>query len=196
MYLPSKHAAIPDDVSLLMTPISDAAVSERVYVKKIKKTTSAILYLALSDAPSLEALLQAKRDLAAHNIRRTKRLPFIADVSTMYGLLNSKTLLDLGVDGLLFNLSKLAAAYHPGSSEPDAELFKLVNEALTTLKKQKLSFIGLALSKEYFTLPLRKELQPLIKNGVNALVFTEPIPHATPEDIRKMEDEVMGAQLG
>lgn len=195
-YLPSKHAAVPEDASFIMAPITDAAVSERVYVKKIKKTTSAITYLALSDSPSFDALLSAKRTLAAHNIRRSKRLPFVVDVGTMYGLLNSKSLVELGVDGLLFNLPKLAAGYRPGSTEPDTELFKLVNDSLIALKKQKLSFIGIALAKDYFTLPLRKELQLLIKNGVNALVFAEPIPHAMASDVQKMEEEVMGVQLG
>jgi len=195
-YLPSKHASIPHDASFIMAPITDASVNERVFVKNIKKTTTASLYLALSDAPSIDALLAAKRTLAAHGIRRSKRVPYLVDVSTMFGLLNCRTLIELGVDGVLFNLPKLAAAYRPGSTEFDAELLRLVADSLVGVKKQKLTFVGLALPKEYFTIPFRKELRALLQHGVTALVFVEPIPHAMESDIQKMEEEVMGVQLG
>ncbi|PIY18296.1 hypothetical protein COZ14_00530 [Candidatus Dojkabacteria bacterium CG_4_10_14_3_um_filter_Dojkabacteria_WS6_41_9] len=195
VFLPSKHAAISSNATTFMIPVSNAAVSERAFIKKVKKESTATIYLLLSDSPSLDALLSAKRTLAAHSIRRSKRVPYIVNVGSMYGLLNSKNLIDLSIDGLLFDLPKLSRVYRPGTTSIDAELWKLLRETLRSVKKQKLSYIGLSLPKEFFTLPLRKEIRELLKEGITSLVFAEPVTSATEHDMQKIEEEIMGVQL-
>ncbi|MCC7304098.1 hypothetical protein IT418_01635, partial [bacterium] len=196
VYLPLGAQVLENDYEAVMIPITDANKSEVSFSKKVKSGTDSALYVTLSDNPSFDALLQAKRTLAAQGFRRSKRTKFIVAIGTMYGLLNTKNLADLGVDGVLFDMTQLTTAYRPGAKSVDTELWKLMTETLTSVKKQKLSYIGVVLPKEYFTVPLRKELHPLFKQGITSIVFTEHLPHALEKDVQDIENEVMKIQLG
>ncbi len=186
----------PDDAGSLLITVDQVTKPVITKIKKIKRTTNSDLFIALSDSPSLDALLDAKRSLAAQGIRRSKRVRFIVSLGSMYGILNSKSLVDLGIDGIVLDVATLSTVYRPGTKEIDAELWKLLSDTLEGLKKQKLNFIGVSLPKEFFTIPLRKELNPLLKKGVTAVVFTEELPHATETDVVSIEQGIMGIQLG
>lgn len=196
VYLPVGSRLPDNDVEAIMIPITSGEKTEIAYAQKIKSNGSSALFVALSDSPSFDAILQAKRSLAAQGIRRSKRTRFVVSIGTMYGLLNTKNLADLGVDGVLFDIPALTTAYRPGAKSVDPELWKLVTETLVALKKQKYSYMGMILPKDYFTIPLRKELYPPLKQGVTSIVFTEHLPHSLEKDVQDIENEVMKVQLG
>lgn len=196
-YLVEAKATISHNpLSAVMVPVHTGDKSEIVALKRLKKKTTADLYLVLSDIPSIESLLKVKRTLAANGIRRTKRVKLLISIGSIYGLLNSKNLADVSVDGFVYNASALAASYQPGNTTLDSQLISLIADNMNSIKPAKLNIIALQIAKEYFTIPLRKELLPLIKSGVSALIFSEEIPHATDKDIHDIEGEMMNVQLG
>jgi hypothetical protein len=150
----------------------------------------------MSDIPSIESLLKTKRTLAAQGIRRTKRVKMLISIGSIYGLLNSKNLADMAVDGFIYDAKALASSYMPGTEAIDDQLWKLIADNIEALHDSKLSFLALSLPKEYFTIPLRKEIYPLLRKGINALVFTEHLPHAMEQDVIDIEKEMISAQLG
>lgn len=186
----------PEVIHSLVVPIKDAKKETVMAIKKIKKAQTGHVYLLLPDSPSLEDLLQTKRDLAAMGIRRSKKVSVVARVQSMYGVLNTRVFNDLGVDGLIFDVAAIAAAYKPGSSSIDNEIFTLIEKAIEAIKRQKYGLIGLLLPKEYQTIPLRKELHPAMKIGVSALLFPENNSTFIYGDSIALAQSIVAMQLG
>lgn len=191
-------ATVPHDLaaSALMVPVGTADKKTISTIKKLRKDASTEFYLLLSDIPSFDSLLQLKRDLAAQGIRRSKRVKFIALVGSVYGVMNTKALSDLGLDGLLFDTLSLSHAYKPGSKSVDPEVFTFIAQALDVAKDQKYSYLGLLLANEYLTIPLRKELHICTKKGILSFVFPESTASVSQEDITQFSASVISVQLG
>lgn len=187
---------IPDDAQAIMIPITNGDKTEINFLKKLKANAKADLYIVISDIPSLDALLKTKRTLASNSIRRNKRIKFIISIGSIYGLLNSKNLAEIAVDGFLYDLSSLAKSYLPGSTSIDEKLWELVAGNMELVQASKLSYLGMILPKEYFTIPLRKEVLPLIKKGITSLVFSEHVPHVLEADVAELGKEMEKVQLG
>jgi len=191
-----KDALPKEDISALILPISDPSKQELLQIKRLKRSTAADIYLLISDIPSLDALLKVKRLLASKGIRRTKRVKLLLSINSVYGLLNSKNLVGTSVDGIIYDCVALATSYMPGSTSFDTQLWSLLGDNIDSLRDTKLSFLGMSLPKEYFTIPLKKELTPILRKGVNALLFPQKMDHALAEDVSDIQKEMLGAQLG
>lgn len=184
------------DAELLIVPVLDTKKSTILSIKKLKKQLNGTLVLLLPVTGSFDEVLATKRALSALGIRRSKKIHMVVAFSTLYGVMNSKSVSDLSVDGVFFAMQDLATAFKPGATEIDPELWQLVERTVESLKKQKWSYLGITLDKPYFTVPLRKEMKPVVKKGVNVLVFVESLPSVTAEDVEKIGEEVVGVQLG
>jgi phosphohistidine swiveling domain-containing protein len=196
-YLASaKQKLVKDDCNAIMIPVLTGDKQESLRIKRLKKNSLADIYLIISDTPSIDALLKTKRALAAQGIRRTKRVKILISIGSVYGLLNSANLADVAVDGFVYDAKALAASYMPGGTDIDSKLWNLLTENMEHIKKAKLSFLGLSLPGEYFTIPLRTELHQMLKKGINALIFPDVLPHALEQDIIDVQKGMVTVQLG
>lgn len=190
------NSPLPSIIHSIVLPVQNAHKDTILHIKKLKKSQAGHIYLLLPDSPSLEEMLQTKRDLAAMGIRRSKKVSVIARVQSMYGILNTRVFNDIGVDGLVFDIPAIASAYKPGSTSIDSELFGLIEKAIDTIKRQKYSLIGLLLPKEYQTIPLRKELHQAMKLGVSALMFPDNNTTFIYGDSIALAQSIVSLQLG
>lgn len=156
----------------IMYRITDIKVPASKKIKKLKKNRNATIYTVIPDAPSLDAFTSKKRALSAHGVRKTKRSKIILEVTTIYGVLNTALLLELGIDGLLYNIPEISKSYNPGQAEIDESFWKVITESLGKIKKQPLDLLGAIIDLKQIRIPLNSDIKALLSAGCNTFVVT------------------------
>lgn len=138
-------------------------------IKRLKLATQNNLYVVVEDSASLDSVMEKKRILSAHNIRRSRKVKILLEVGTFFSLLNLERLFNLSIDGFIFNIEKLNANYGSATGRIDENLLQLIETNLQKIKNSPVDVIGMIIPSEQVKSPLSKELSALLQAGCNAV---------------------------
>lgn len=181
-YIGNSHYLYLDDNSKVDhdTDYAGIAMSVRDFgsvaakrLKRLKNSISGSLYVIIEDLASLDSVMEKKRKLSAQNIRRSKKVKIIVEVSTFFSLLNLERFVGLNIDGFVFNLEKLNATYGLGHQKYDENLLNLLHTNIQKVKNQQLDLLACSVSSDLIQVPLGKEITAIANAGCNSIFVTK-----------------------